>query len=428
MSLAKKRRKWKEKVTEKRKKTEKMLKEMQTKDSLKVEIIQALIPLGLMAVEDLLQQEVKQLAGERYSRGGKNRRWGKQPGSVYLRDQKLPINVPRVRDKINNQEVPLSSYEELQKPYRRSYQTFFKLLNGLSTHKYQQSAELAPEVFGLSPSTLSKQFKEKAEAYLEILQTRELSEYDFVAIYLDGKRFAKEGITVAIGITIEGKKIILGIEQMSTENHLAIGQFLDKLIDRGLEYEKGILFVIDGAKGIHKAIREKFQEKGFIQRCHWHKKENIISYLNKDQQKMYKAKLSNAYSRTSYQEAKGALESIGNELKRINPSATRSLEEGLEETLTVHKLGLYVELGRSFTTTNCIESVMFQIEQYTSRVDYWRDGAQIQRWVGASLLEIEPRLSKVKGHTYLQKLRVAMLKYLDKIEGEIERVKELSVV
>ena len=430
MSVSKKRRKWKEKVTEKRKKTEQMIKELETGKNLKIEIIQALIPLGLLAVNEMLQQEVEKLAGKRYSRDKENRRWGKQGGSVYLREQKIPMKIPKVRNKNSNQEVKLTSYEQLQKPYRKDYQTFFKLLNGLSMHKYKESAELSPEVFGISASNLSKRFKEKAQSYLEILQTRKLTEYDFVAIYIDGKRFAKEGITVAIGITVSGQKIVLGIEQMSSENHLAVGQFLDKLKERGFNYQSGILFIIDGAKGIRKGIEDKFPEKKLLQRCQWHKKNNIVSYLNKEQQKIYKAKLTNAYSNTGYKEAKEALKKIKEELKMINPSAANSLEEGMEETLTIHKLGLYVELGRSFTTTNCIESVMAQIEQYTARVDRWRNGAQIQRWVGASLLEIEPRLSKVKGFNYLKDLKVAIGKRLDEIKKvkADAQIKELAFV
>ena len=166
-----------------------------------IAVIQELIPLGLKAVGEELQGEVQALAGPRYQRGGDNSRWGSQPGSVYLRDQKLPIMVPRVRDMKTNQEVQLTNYEKLQKPFDGDHQTFLKLLNGISTHKYRQSAELVPEVFGISASNVSKRFRHQSAQRLEQLQTRSLAECDFVAIFVDGKRYAQEGLLIALGIT-----------------------------------------------------------------------------------------------------------------------------------------------------------------------------------------------------------------------------------
>ncbi|MCK4224412.1 MAG: transposase [candidate division Zixibacteria bacterium] len=235
-NLAQGKGKWKEKISEKRKRTLEMLERIKESDAMKIAVIQELIPLGLKAVQDALQEEVEALAGRRYEHGKENRRWGKQWGSIYLRDQKIPVRVPRVRNKEKGEEVRLQRYQKLQEPYRGDHQTFLKLLNGLSTHRYKESAELVPEVFGLSASSVSRRFTKKAETYLELLEERELGDYDFVAIFIDGKRYAEEGIMIALGITIEGKKIVLGIEQMSTENHRALIQFFDKLIERGLKF------------------------------------------------------------------------------------------------------------------------------------------------------------------------------------------------
>jgi len=282
----------------------------------KVSLIQALIPVGLEKVNILLQDEVLRLAGEPRKHGKVNTRWGSQGGSVYLLDQKLPIDVPRVRNKLMNTEIALESYQKLQEPHKLDEQLFLKLLNGLSTHKYRESAELAPEVFGISASNLSKRFKRCGKAYLKKLLNRRLDEYDFIALFLDGKTYAKDGIVIALGITIEGYKVIIGMEQMNTENSRSVGQFFDKLIERGLKYEQGLLCVLDGAKGFTKAMEDKFKQYAFIQRCQQHKKENVVSYLPQGLQKTYRLRLMQAYEQTLYPQAKAALNAIMLELDR----------------------------------------------------------------------------------------------------------------
>ena len=375
---------------------------------IKVSLIQALIPVGLEKVNVLLQDEVLKLAGEPRKHGKVNTRWGSQGGSVYLLDQKLPIDVPRVRNKLLNTEATLEAYQKLQEPHRLDEQLFLKLLNGLSTHKYRESAELAPEVFGISASNVSKRFKRCGKAYLKKLLTRSLSEYDFIALFLDGKTYAKDGIVIAMGITIEGRKVIIGMEQMNTENSRSVGQFFDKLIERDLKYEQGLLCVLDGAKGFTKAVEDKLKGHAFIQRCQQHKKENVVSYLPQGLQKTYRLRLMQAYEQTLYPQAKAALNAISNELDRVNPSAAASLKEGMEETLTLHRLGLSKELRRSFSSTNCIESVLSQVGQFTDKVDRWRNGRHIQEWVASSLVHIEPNLHKVNGWRYLKLLRERM--------------------
>jgi transposase-like protein len=229
-----------------------------------------------------------------------------------------------------------------------------------------------------------------------------------VAIFIDGKRYADDGLMIALGITLEGKKIVLGIEQTATENYRPLSRFFEKLIERGLRYEEGLLFIIDGSKGIIRAVGEVFPTCGIIQRCHYHKIENVVSYLPKGLQGIWRAKLRAAYKETTYEAAKQALDKLEAELNQINPSAASSLCEGLDETLSLHRLGLYVELGKSFTSTNCIESVMSQLGQYTDKVDRWRGGAHIQRWAAAGLLALEPRLSRVKGFRHLRLLRMKL--------------------
>lgn len=408
-SIAAKKRKWKRKVANRRQALQDMvqLKEIDDID-VKVSVIQALIPLGLEAVNEHLQREVMLLAGKKHAHNKENVRWGTQGGSVYLLDQKVPLTVPRVRNKAHNVEVPLMYYQKLQEPYRGDEQVFKKLLNGLSTHRYRECAELTPEVFGISASSLSRRFKYATSVKLRQLQERRLERYDFVAVFVDGKRYADDGLMIALGVTTEGKKIVLGIEQIATENARAIEQFFERLIERGLKYKEGLLFVIDGSKGITKAINRIFASCGVIQRCQYHKVENVVSYLPKGLQGVWRAKLRTAYQQNKYEEAKRELSKLGSELHNINPSSAASLKEGLEETLSLHKLGLYAELGKSFASTNCLESVMSQLGQYTDRVDRWRGADHIQRWAAAGLLELEPRLRKIKGFRHLKLLQVKL--------------------
>jgi len=414
-------RKWRVKVIAKREMTREMMATLNN-ESLDVTIsfIQTLIPIGLKAVGEILQKEVTKLAGPRYQHTDDKEayRWGSQTGSVYLTDQKVPIDVPRVRNKLQDEEIPLTTYQKLQEPSKCDQQTLLKLLNGISTHQYQKCVELAPEVFGLSPSNLSRRFKKATEAKLKQLQTRRLDDYDFIAVFIDGKRYAKDNIVMALGITIGGNKVVLGIEQTNTENHRAIAQYIDKLIARGLRYEEGLLFIVDGSKGLIKAIRDKFKEYGFIQRCQYHKRMNVVSYLNTSQAALCRRALQEAYNKTTYKEAKAALDTLYRELSGINVSAAESLLEGLEETLTIHRLGLYSELGKSFTTTNCMESVMSQVGQYTDKVDRWRDSGHIHRWVATSLLTIEPRLNRIRGWRYLKLLRLKMQEEIKKRQTE----------
>jgi putative transposase len=206
---------------------------------------------------------------------------------------------------------------------------------------------------------------------------------------------------IALGVTMSGEKVILGFIQAATEKEGVVKDFLEGLIERGLAIEQGLLCVIDGAKGIRSAIQKVFGGRALVQRCQWHKRENVVDYLPKHLQATWRMKLHGAYERPTYAEAKSALERLKLELKLINVLALRSLEEGFEETLTLHRLGLFAQLGVSFKTTNCIESLMALLSRYTDKVDRWRNSSQKHRWVSTALLEIEPGLRKVKGYRKL---------------------------
>lgn len=384
----------------------------------RISMIQQLIPLGLMAVEEELLGEVLELAGERYSRGGSLKRWGWNPGSVFVGDQKLKVNVPRVRNVVHDEEVPLRSYERLQSPHQVDEMAFRRVINGISQGKYEQAAESVPETFGIRKSSISRNFIRASAKRLREFLERDLSQYEIVAVFIDGKHFQEHEMVTALGVTIAGEKILLGFVETSTENHKVCKEFLLGLKSRGLKLDEEMLFIIDGGKGLRKGIDIAAGETALVARCQWHKRENVVSYLAKERQEEFRSRLQAAYEEPTYEEAKKQLLAVRRDLSRINQSAVASLDEGLEETLLLHKLGLFEKLGKSFKTTNCIEGVHKQLARYTDRVDRWQSSDQRRRWVASAFLEIEPRLNRVSGHEHLKELRTAMRKLKAKQKQE----------
>ena len=384
----------------------------------KLVLIQQLIPIALEHVNEILQEEVSQLAGPRYSHNDENKhlqRWGSQRGSVYLAEQKVPIKVPRVRDTQKGQEVQLQNYQALQVPQEGDERIFLKILDGLSCRKFHRTARLVPEAFGLSRSTISRRFIRTSAKKLHDLLHRRLDDHEFVALVLDGKTLRKAQMIIALGITISGEKMILGFIESATENGRVAGEFVQHLIDRGLRYQQGLLAIVDGSKALRKAIADKLGDYAVIQRCQWHKRENVVSYLSASQKVDWRRKLQQAYEQPTYDKAKQELLRLRRELKQINQSAANSLGEGLEETLTLHRLGLFKELGVSLKTTNSLESINSQVERMTAKVSHWRNSEQRQRWVASALLEVEPRLRRVKGYRHLPQLQKSLQREL-KIE------------
>ena len=172
--------------------------------------------MGLQAVAEELQRAVVELAGPRYQRKGSDqplRRWGSQLGSVYLADQKLPVDVPRVRNVANHTEVPLDVYQALQTPRQMDEGLLLRMLKGIATRNYEACAEAVPEAFGLSSSSVSRRYVKGTARKLAEFQERSLEGYDLVALFLDGKSFADEEIIIALGVTLDGQKIPLGFVQ-----------------------------------------------------------------------------------------------------------------------------------------------------------------------------------------------------------------------
>jgi putative transposase len=380
----------------------------------RIELIRELIPLGLAEVGRMLTKEVERLAGPRHRRKARATepyRHGSNPGSVRLGGQRHPVRVPRVRGEQG--EVRLATYERLHGAAGEVDDGLFrKVLLGISCRDYEAAVEAVPGAIGLSKSTVSREFTKATARKLKAFQERDLSEHDVVAVFLDGKTFAEDEMVIALGVTMTGDKHFLGFVQTETENARAITAFLRSLLERGLDLSAGALVVLDGAKGLKAGVNKVFRGQVLIQRCQWHKRENVVSYLPRTEQRTWRRRLQHAYQRPTYEEAKQELTTIRSELDEVNQSAVASLDEGFEDTLTLHRLGVFALLGRSLKTTNVLESVNAQAEQRCGRVDHWKNSNQKQRWLAAALLDIEPRLRRLLGYRHLPLLRAAIQKNL----------------
>ncbi len=262
----------------------------------RVELIQALIPLGLMKVQEELEAEVRSLAGERYSRGPVAR-YGSNPGSIVIGGQRVGIEVPRVRDRARGEEISLRSYRRLHHGKDCDDAALIRVLKGLSCRDYESAAMAVPEAFGLSSSTISRRFIRASGRQLKALQERDLSGHDIIAIVIDGKTFSDDNLIVALGVTMEGPKAVLGFVESSTENERVTSEFLRGLMSRGLRIEQGLLVVVDGSQGFLAGIRKAFAGRVLIHRCQWHKRENIVSYVSKEEQTLLRKRLQHAYDR-----------------------------------------------------------------------------------------------------------------------------------
>ena len=374
------------------------------------------IEMSKILANEILETEVAQLSGERYSHEkpneGRYSRWGSNNGSIRIGSEKVPIVVPRVYDNEEKKNKPLERYNEMKRQQEPTEELMNKILLGISQRDYERVSKDFIESFVLSQSSVSRMFIESSSKALKEFENRDISNKDIIGLLIDGKVLAKEEILICLGITMKGDKIVLGFAQSNTENNRSIKQLLRQIINRGLDYTKGILIVTDGSKAIKKAITEVFGKYHMHQRCQWHKREDIVSYLSSEKQTEYRRRLQVAYREPNYDKAKAQLLEIRDELKVLNISAARSVEEGLEETLTLHRLGLVEKLGASFGTTNCIESLNSQLGRYLRKVTKWRNSNQIYRWVAAGLMESERRMNKIRNYKSLTILREKLISEL----------------
>lgn len=354
---------------------------------------------GVQLMSLLMEAEVQQRVGERSQRQADRtaNRWGSERGYCIVMGQKVPIERPRVRT-IDNQEVKLGSYEMFHRGEPLTETVWEKLMLGLSTRRYGQAVREFAEAYGLEKSAISEHFIESSRAKLKEMMERRLDKMKLCALLIDATPFAGQQMVVALGISPDGKKTILGIRQGATENATVVGELLGDLMNRGLDFSEPRLYVLDGGKALHTAVKKYAGESAPIQRCQVHKRRNVLDHLTDEQKPSVAKKLNAAYALEDHAAAKLALTQLHRELMDLNPSAARSLEEGLEETLTVHRLHMPPQLRKSLASTNVIESAFAIVERVCSNVKRWHGGDQRERWVGSGLLVAEKQFRRIQGY------------------------------
>ena len=366
---------------------------------------------GLMLMMGIMEEEVRHVVGERHAQNPDRQasRWGKEKGYCVIDGQKVPIPRTRVRSK-GNGEVKLGSYEMFQRSGPLQSVVWDKMMRGLSTRNYGPVVKDFANAYGVEKSAVSENFIEASREKLKELMERRLDKLQLCAILIDGTPFRDRQMIVALGIGCDGRKTVLGQREGATENATVVSSLLSDLVERGLDFSTPRLYILDGGKALHAAVKRHAGDAGFIQRCQVHKKRNVIDHLPEEHKADVKRKLQNAYEMVEYSDAKRALNSLHRELMHLNPSAARSLEEGLEETLTVHRLRVPEQLRRTLRSTNVIESAFSIVETVCRNVKRWREGDQIERWVGSGLLVAERQFRKVIGYRDIQTLISSMSK------------------
>ena len=374
------------------------------------EVIRALAQeAGLLLMSAAMNAECEMIAGHKNSKNPLRAAnwWGGDLGPVYYDKQKVLIDRPRLRSK-NNKEIPLATYQAFGDPRGMRNSVIKNMILGISSRNYAESVESFLKGYGIKKSSVSRHFvKATAEQMREFME-RDLAGLDLVAIFIDGIAFKGHLIVVALGLDKGGAKHVLGLWQGATENATVCTSLLENIARRGLNIGKDYLFVLDGSKALRSAIVKMFGTNVAVQRCQQHKRRNVLAHLPKEHQHAIDARISAAYKMADYDAAKKSLELTVRYLEKLNPSAATSLREGLEETLTVHKLGVAGLLRKTLQTTNPIESCFSVSRTITSRVKRWRGDDMVQRWAVASLLRAEKNFRRIKGYREIPKLIAAL--------------------
>lgn len=358
------------------------------------------VDVGMNAVDCLLRDEVEQLAGARYGRQPERQafRWGHESGYVVLCGQKVPLERPRVRSK-DGQEISLERYQLFQGgPEVLQEEVAKKILAQVSTRKYEEVIDTVGEGYGIKKSSVSRHWKAASAKQVKELAERSLGELELVAVMIDGIEFHGHMVLAALGLTADGKKCILGLWQGATENARVCQDLLDNLVERGLRTDQKLLFVLDGSKALSKAVKSTFGSEAEIQRCQVHKERNVLCYLPKSYHKVVRRRLRNAWGLKGYEEAKKALKSAVDYLREISESAASSLEEGFEETLTLHRLSVPESLRRTLRSTNPIENIFSRVRSHARNVKRWKSEDMVERWVAAGLLRAERSFRRIKAY------------------------------
>ncbi len=373
------------------------------------------VSTGLAVLAETMEWEVERIVGPkgRHDSERTAKRHGRTRGEVTLGGRRVSVTRPRVRSADDEREVGLESYREFSGRDLLGEVVIERMLAGVSTRGYQRAGEPVGEAVeeqsrSVSKSAVSREFIRRARTALQELLSRRLDQLELVALMIDGIELDGVCHVVALGITIEGNKVPLGLWEGSTENTATATALLADLQDRGLGFDQPILCVVDGAKALSKAIRTVIGNRTPIQRCVQHKTRNVCEHLPRDQRPWVRAKLRAAWAQDDHAKALAALKALTRALDQKHPGAAASLREGMEETLTVTRLGIKGPLKRTLHSTNPIES-MFDIVRATQRnVKRWHDGDMRQRWTACGMLEAERRFRRIKGKHQLARLAAAL--------------------
>ena len=372
------------------------------------------VGVGLGVLSELMEEEVDDVVGPKGKHDPDRTavRHGHEDGEVTLGGRRVEVERPRVRTADGDAEVQLATYQHFadRDPLRRV--VLERMLAGVSTRRYRRTQEPVGEQVEVkarstSKSAVSRTFVERTRDALGKLMSRQLADLRLAVMMLDGLELKGRMMIVALGITTEGVKIPLGLWEGSTENATVATALLSDLVERGLDPEQGMLFVLDGSKALRKAVRSVFGEVP-VQRCLWHKERNVTQHLPERDRPPVKARLRKACRETDYPRALEQLQRLADELEHTHPGAAGSLREGMEETLTVIRLGIRGKLRRTLESTNPCESMIDTVRTTQRNVKHWSSGEMGLRWTAAGMLEAEKQFRKVIGYTDLPRLAVAI--------------------
>jgi transposase-like protein len=394
----------------------------------RAELFELAITSGLRVLTTMLEEDRTAVCGARYAHepGRAASRAGTVPSEVVLGGRKVTIRRPRVR--AEGHEVVLPTFRTMADTDPLNRRVVEQMLVGVATRQYARSLEPLPATVtsrGTSKSAVSRRFVAKTRAQLKAWQSTSLEGLDLVGLLLDGVHVGEHCLIVALGIAADGGKHALGLWDGSTENATLCQSLLADLQSRGLRTDRSLLVMLDGSKALRKAVRDTFGDAALVQRCQVHKLRNVLDHLPERQRPWVKASLQRAYRCTEVAPARRLLLDLVRRLETDYPSAAESVEEGLDETLTVLGLQLSAALRRSLVTTNAAESLISRTRQVKRNVKRWRGGQMVIRWVAAGVLEAVKGFRRVKGYKAMPQL-VAALRARDQKLGLVTDVENVA--
>jgi transposase-like protein len=361
------------------------------------------LELGRQLAQFILYAEREELSGPDYQPSQKGlQKWASEPGSVYLGGQKVRIERPRLRR--GDQEVQLKSYQAMRQKNGFSDQLLAGALGGLSARRYRETLVKSAQAFGVSPSAISERLVEATARELKTFKERRLEDFTPLAVFIDTVHRGGQAFVVALGLDTAGKKRALGFWEGASENADTALALLADLEARGLRLSAKILFIVDGGKGVIKALKDRFGAKLLLQRCAIHKDRNLQAHLPKKHRKEAHRRYRIALEQNDYKEAEKLLKELEKWLRGINESAADSLLEAFNELLTLHRLKAPALLRKTLYSTNPIESLFSRVRHCERNIKRYRNSSMRQRWLGSVLLYAEKSFRAVKGHEEIQQL------------------------